>query len=275
MQKQFLVFIFIINSFSVIFAQENTAVHESLQVLLGMKKGAILVVKLPTGAKKMKAIAEDSAHNYKNSSHMQRLAKIKQVEIDKNIKIQKNLMLGLKQFYTYTPFVAVFDCCYDKLLKNNALGNIFYDENLMIKKDFSLNGKSFFTFRSDQDLTGVGNQHVIFVITDKNGQQLRAPFPSQIPYKFRNEPLIDAFSIQIFEKSNTYQDEKYISNSSILQKYRTSKTTNEPTEDYAKRVYSKKMDKNAYFAIAKMLQLKLSNFENFVTQDEFLKKTNN
>ena len=275
MQKQFLVFIFILSSISSITAQKDAAVKESIQALVDLKKGAILVVKLPTGTKKLNAIAKDSALNFKNKAYVQRLAKIKQQEIVKNTKIQLGLMNGLKQFYTFTPFVAVFDTCYDKLLKNNAIESIFYDENLTIKKDFNLREKSFFTFRLDQDLVGVRNKHTIFVITDKNGQQLKAPFPSQIPYKFRWESVLNTYSIQIFDSINFTNDNDYLRKPFMLEKQSASKTSIVENGDYSVNKSFREMDKNVYIATIKMLQLKLTYFEDFVTQDKYLKKTNN
>lgn len=275
MQKQFLVFIFILSSISSMIAQKDAAVKESIQALLDMKKGATLVVKLPTGTKKLNAIAKDSALNFKNKPYMQRLAKFKQQEIAKNTKIQQDLMSGLKQFYTYTPFVAVFDTCYDKLLKNNVIGNIFYDENLTIKKDFNLKEKSFFTFRLDQDLVGVRNKHTIFAITDKNGQQLKAPFPSQIPYKFRWESVLPHNSIQLLDESIAKHGIHSQDNALTLEKSNAKGTNLVENGDYSIKKSFRKMDKNVYIATIKMLQLKLTYFEDFVTQDKYLKKTNN
>ncbi len=239
MQKQFLVFIFSALFCGAVVGQQEdiSAAEKSFNAL---NKGGVLVIKLPTSSKKMAAMNK-RLKDQPNS----RLEKIRAKELEKLTKMQGELMSGFKEFYTFSPFVAIFDSNYLKLLKNPALSNVFMDEKLQLIPDFSLKDKTFLAFRLDQYFYADHEAKEAFILVDKEGVPVPRPFPPGIPYKFRNLSLMPDPLADIFGLTNV------VRNIGGQSKYYTK---------YKWRDLSKK----PYHAIVKMLQIKLDVFQKFL-----------
>jgi hypothetical protein len=234
------------------------------QSLIDLKNGAILVIKLPTGYKKIKAIDKILKQSNKENTR-QRLSSMKQEEINENLTFQHQLMLGLKEHYKFTPIIAVFDSTYDALLVNKDISGVFYDVDLKKLDSFSLKMETFYTFRLDQVFYDAGKSHTAFVITNSKGEQLKFPFPFEIPYKFRRESVLPAKKPD-FLYFNIFTFGLRGIGAELIKKRKEQKMEENGGKAYYKRLSWWKMDEDHYVAVAKMLELKLSYFDAYINE---------
>lgn len=259
MQKQFLLFLFSILLFNTSFGQESAkdATDEAIEHIKSFKNGAVLVIKLPTSMKALDAIHQDSIDHQKNTKYIERLNKRKKNLLQQNQTYQKNLMSGLNIYYKYNPFIAVYDTSYNQLLNNPTLKGVFYDKNLKLAKDYSLENKRFYTFRLDQVYPKDNNNRAVeaFVITDSKGNLLKYPFPYAIAKKFRKVPVLPN-NLPSYFYFNTH--------GAAVPYYSKEDRLNTKPLPKVRAISGKKLDKNYYYAIAKFLQLRMKAFEDYI-----------
>ena len=233
--KQILLFIFNLFIASLVYGQTNEGGAVDLvcaETILKDLKNGVLLVKIPTGYKKISEINKTLAKGKDNS----RLIAARDKEMAHITKAQQGLMHGFKQFYTFSSFIGVYDTNYAKVLKNPAITGVFIDTSFKEVKDFSLSGKTFATFREDQFFYDAGKAHKGFTLSDNRGLVPNRPFGIGIPYKFRQHsvmPREGALPRAAQTLQGTYPEEFY------------------------KNYTSRFLDKNAYHAVVKMLQIKL------------------
>lgn len=258
MQKQFLVFLFSILIFNTSFGQNPTqlATNEAIGHLKQLKKGT-LVIKLPTGKKVLEAFHKDSIEHQKNTKYIERLSKRKNTFLEQNHAYQKDLMNGLSMYYNFSSFIGVYDTTYNKLLDNPTLKGIFYDKNLKLVNDYSLNGKNFYTFRLDQVFQNDNKNRAnsAFVLTNDKGDILKHPFPFAIPKKFKKVPVLPN-NLPKYFLFNT--DGKAVSIET-----KEDNMSAQPIKN-GRVISAKNLDENYYYAIAKFLQLRLEAFEKYI-----------
>lgn len=259
MQKQFLVFLFSILIFNTLFGQNPTqlATNEAINHIKQFKKGAVLVIKLPTSTKILEAMRQDSISNHKNIKYIERLTKRKETIILQNQTYQEDLLFGLSKFYNYSPFIGVYDTSYNKLLDNPAIKGVFYDKNLKLVKEYSLVGKNFYTFRLDQVFHNDNKNRAnsAFVLTNDKGDILKHPFPFAIPKKFKKVPILPN-NLPKYFLFNT--DGK-----AVAIETKEDNLSAQPIKK-GRVISAKNLDKNYYYAIAKFLQLRLEAFEKYI-----------
>ncbi|MFZ4545257.1 MAG: hypothetical protein ACOYOA_14495 [Saprospiraceae bacterium] len=203
------------------------------------KKEGILLVKLPTGSKKFTAIRQQL-----QKSPSRRLEKYLEKEQNKVTKIQLSLMDGFKKFYTFSPVVAIYDSSYQQALANPKGNYTIYDCDLAPVSVNPIAGKKILTFRLDRYNYDEFKSAQAYVLTDEKGIILPFPFPNGIPVKFRRCPLIEDSRGDLFGAGNAIRRKS--------------------AARFYKRYTWKKLDKDPYKAIVKMLQLKLDIFEPFI-----------
>lgn len=253
MQTQKRILIFILTAFvsNIAIAQDyqtNTApsteqIKEATMHYKALANNGILLVKIPTEAKKLAKINQSLAI----TPHNNRLLKLKKTELLKVEKAQKGLMEGFKQFYTFSEVVAIYDTNYTRVLDNPSAGGVFFNTDFKALPSFSLAGKAFFTFRKDQVYYADNRARIAYVLTDHKGVILPYPFPSSIPYRFKKLPLIPDTRPFFLGAGNLAREDS-------------------EKRKYFSRYKSKKMDKNPYYAIAKMLQLKMEVFDAYLNK---------
>jgi hypothetical protein len=228
-QKQILLFIFNLFIASLLQGQTNQETLSDVErgeiILENLQKG-VLLVKIPTASKKINEISRLLDNDEGNT----RLRNLRNKEIKRATRVQEDLMRGFKEFYSFSPFIGVYDTNYLKILKTPALKGVFVDADLNEVKDFTLSGKTFATFREDQFFYDETRAHEGFTLSDNIGLVPNHPFGLGIPYKFKRH--------------------------SVMPVGGTLSRLNCSMEFFQNYNY-KRLDKNPYYAIVKMLQIKL------------------
>jgi hypothetical protein len=228
-QKQILLFIFNLFIASLLIGQtdqENLSDIERGELILKNLEKGVLLVKIPTGSNKINVINRLLTKDEGNAQ----LRKQYYDEIYRVAKIQRNLMLGFEEFYSFSPFIGVYDTNYIKVLKNPNLKGVFIDANLNVVKDYSLQGKTFATFREDQLFYNETSAHEGFTLSDNIGLVPNHPLGLGIPYKFKRHTVMPVGGI--FSRADC-------------------------SMEFFTRYNYKVLDRNPYYAIVKMLQIKL------------------
>jgi hypothetical protein len=250
-QKQILVFIFSClvvsclqgqNNATIVISKEEKSQAEQIDLgragsLLRAIKNGVLVIKVPTGSKKLKAINEVLAKRIVDS----RLEAMREQELSRIAEVQITLIGGFKKYYTFSPFICVYDTNYLSILNKTSKNGIFYDGDLQLVPNYSLEGKSFCTFREDQYFHDENKANVGYVVTDSEGNLPPIPFPYAIPYKFKRFPLFSDNQNNIFG----------------IGTHIGSRTNNVYKARYSWRYF----DTVPYYAVVKFLQTKLDYFE--------------
>jgi hypothetical protein len=222
MKKNFTIYIFILMANS-LFAQDKMDVTK--QQIKDLKEG-VLIVNLPTvldDASKFRATQK--IFTQKDPLHKKRVESIIKEKIKENAKLQTEIAEGMDSFYHFSPYVIVYD----------TAQTVFFDKNFRKIDNYVLPEKHFYlSYKIVQHSAELVRNS--FVLQDKNQQNLQNPFPWEIPYKFRRLVLVKTskeFNIKLSESvMNTFN----------------------------KKYYWKKVDKNPYFAITKMLEMKVLTF---------------
>jgi hypothetical protein len=226
MKKNITLLVLIILS-NLTFAQTENYAAIAESNLATLKEG-FLLVKIPTFYKKLAVINEDLRKYEKDAKYVAHLNTRKR-EIEQmanDIKI--DFLRGLSRYYKMSAVVVVFD----------SLETKFYDTDLREKKDFLLTGKNYLICRKST-IIKAENQLTsdVFIITDKEGKEVFRPFIGNIPLFFKRLRVLK-YDKKSFPRVS--EDEKDV---------------------YKSRKSWHKMDSNPYFAMAKMLELKLSSLE--------------
>jgi hypothetical protein len=228
-QKQILLFIFNLFIATLLIGQtdqENLSDIERGELILENLEKGVLLVKIPTGSNKINVINKLLAKNEGNAQ----LRKQYYDEIYRVAKIQRDLMHGFQEFYSFSPFIGVYDTNYIKVLKNPNLNGVFIDADLKEVKDYSLQGKTFATFREDQFFYDETRSHEGFTLSDNIGLVPNHPLGLGIPYKFKRHPVMPV--------------------GGALSRLDCSM-------EFFTRYNYKALDRNPYYAVVKMLQIKL------------------
>jgi hypothetical protein len=257
-QKQILVFIFSCllvtllrgQSSSTIFVDKEKNIStasidvERARALFNAIKKGVLVVKVPTGSKKLKAINDALAKRFDDT----RLIEIREKELLRIKEVQMKLIGGFKKYYIFSPFICVYDSNYLSVLNNTSKKGIFYNGDLKLVPDYSLEDKSFGTFREDQYFYDENRANVGYVTTDNKGELPPLPFPYAVPYKFKRFPLLPDSQNNIFGIGTGIAR----NNDGV----------------YKARYSWRSLDSDPYYAIVKFLQTKLDYFELYLNANK-------
>lgn len=234
---------------AITFAQTSEfSLEPSIAQYQKLKNKGVLVIKLPTGSAKI-----DALNKQKNQLSQKRYDKLYQAESEKIAYIQSSFLEGFKAFYKYSAYIFVYDTNYVDVINRNTSrwDKIFLDKDLKPIVSNPLKDKTFLTFRKDQYFVDEYKAHEAFIVTDDDGSTMLPPFPDAIPIKFRRLSLMPDRYVNILGIKN------------LLLK--------EDAKPFYERYSYRKLDKNPYFAIVKMLDLKLNVYQEYL---DYLKSIN-
>jgi hypothetical protein len=211
---------------------QNETSKSSITAINDLKTG-FLLVKIPTKTKEFKAYDEQLKQFSNNPIHVSRIEELRNRTIKELYSLQDGLIAGFKNHYNFSEVVMTYD----------TSKTIFYDKNMVVKVDFSLKGKKYLVFNNRKVINEDNNVlKDAFVLSDKNDNILRAPFPSEIPIRFRFMPLLRYEEVQF---PNVTEEE----------------------EDRFKKTYTwRKLDKNSTIASVKILDLRMNAFYDLVNK---------
>jgi hypothetical protein len=233
MRKKFLFFILLFLNIHRLAAQTVEAAEAAGEAFNSLAKGGWLVVKVPTTTKKLESFNAQMAQGNR-STRLVDLITEEKVWLN---NVRNGLLSGLRDYYTFSNVICVYDTNYKALLKNPKIKNIFYSTYSLKEEGFSLEGKAFLTFRLDniiyKNLSKPG-----FVVTASDGSILEAPFPYDYPIRFKHLPIIN--------------NEKKVDFLGVGNYVNTAMS-----ENYKRRYNWKQLSRsNPYHAIVKMMQLR-------------------
>ncbi len=213
--------------------QEDLSDIERAELILNNLEKGVLLIKIPTGSKKINEMEKAFARDNGNL----RLLTLRNKEIQRIQHVQEDLMQGFKKHYSFSSFIGVYDTNYIKVLKTPAIKGVFVDADLNIVKDFTLSGKAFATFREDQFFYDETRAREGFTLSDNLGLVPNHPLGLGVPYKFKRHPIMPTGGTlsRIECPMDLFQIYNY-----------------------------KTLDKNPYYAIVKILQIKLVSYRRYL-----------
>lgn len=221
-----------------------SGLSEATETYQLFKENGILLVKIPTGSKKFTAIEQQL-----KKQPSARLNKYLVKEKEKLSKMRDSLLAGFRNYYRFSPVVAVYDTNYMAVLKNPNVLQPLMDLNLRPVNGYPLTGKKVLTFRMDRYVYDSNKSLDAFVLTDIDGKIIASPFPGNIPYKFKRQALMS--------DNRGLIPYRFPGGSPFLFR-------NQTQIKLYKRYSWKKVDKNPAIAVVKLLQLKLDTFQLFI-----------
>ena len=228
MKKQVLVY-FLAFCFPVILlAQVEMA--RSLAAIQDLKSG-FLLVKLPTKTRELKAFDEQMQLFSNDLVHVEHIKELRSDAVLEVRSLQLGIIEGFKKEYVFSEVVITYD----------TSKTIFYDKNMVEKKDFSLENKTYLILNNRKVMKEDNILKNAFAFSDKKGDILEYPFPSDIPIRFKNLKLLKYDRKQFTRVS---REEKII---------------------YREKFDWRDLDKNSSIALVKMLNLRMNAFYELVT----------
>ncbi len=198
-------------------------------------KNGFLLLKLPTKTRELKAYEEQLQRFSSDLNYVARMENFRNNTIVEVRKLQNDLIKGFKNEYKFSEVVITYD----------TSNTVFYDKNMRIKENFSLEGKKYLILNNRKVI--YENENILkdaFVLTDKNGAVLEPPFPSEIPIRFNNLRLLQYGKKQF---KNVSEEQKKAHRESFIWR---------------------ELDKNPTFALVKMLNLRMSAFYDLVQSQQ-------
>lgn len=228
MKKQVLVYFLALCNPFVLLAQVEMA--RSLAAIQDLKNG-FLLVKLPTKTRELKAYEEQLQRFSKDLGHVEHIKDLRATDILENRFLQSSMIEGLKIDYSFSDVVITYD----------TSKTIFYDKNMVKKEDFSLENKTYLILNNQMVMKEDNILKNAFALSDKKGNILKYPFPSDIPIRFKNLRLLK-YDRKEFQRVSSAERAVY-------------------REKYGWR----DLDKNPHIALIKMLNLRMNAFYNLTT----------
>ena len=228
MKKQFLTYFLFFSTCFILFAQDG--IEPSFTAINDLKNG-FLLLKLPTKTRELNAYEAQIQRFSSDIEHVARIENFRYSTIAQVRTLQNDLIAGFKNDYNFSEVVITYD----------TSKTIFYDKNMLVKEDFSLEGKKYLILSNRKVMHEAENiLKDAFVLTDKDGDVLEPPFPSEIPIRFKNLRLLQ-YSKKQFPR-----------------------VSKQEKEVHKEIFYWRDLDKNATKALVKMLNLRMVAFENLV-----------
>ncbi len=232
MKKYFLTYFLFFTTYFTLLAQEG--IEPSFTAINDLKNG-FLLLKLPTKTRELNAYEVQLQRFSSDIAYVERIEEFRNNTILEVRKLQNDLIKGFKNEYKFSEVVITYD----------TSKTIFYDKNMIVKNDFSLEGKKYLILNNRKVINEKNNVlKDAFVLTNKDGDVLALPFPSEIPIRFNNLRLLK-YGKKQFKKVSEEQEKAH-------------------RESFMWR----ELNKNPTFALVKMLNLRMTAFYDLVQSQQ-------
>lgn len=146
-----------------------------------LQNKGVLVVRLPSKAKKIAAIDAEIIQFASDARYVKRLQKMRTETINNLQKFNLRVSTALSAYYNFSDIYFVYDTSIVQLI-NGKKSNLFMDALLYPNPKLTVEDKFFLILKCEKLGNNSTSTADAFVVTDSKNEQLDFPFPAVIPF---------------------------------------------------------------------------------------------